>query len=92
METTTIIIAGIIALLTLGALGFFLIWKKQKKKGSCVEKEPNYLVFFIIGISWFPIGIATNNHTFTLMGAIFLIYGLMNKDKWKKEKKCEPKL
>ena len=89
MKTTMIIIAITIALLlALFAAVYFI----RKKKRVCVEKESNYLVFFIIGISWFPIGIATNNHTFTLMGAIFMIFGLMNKDKWKKEKKCERKL
>jgi hypothetical protein len=81
MKTTIIIAITITLLLALFAAVYFL----RKKKKGCEEKETNYMVFFIIGCSWLPIGLATDNHTFTLMGAFFLIFGLINKDKWKND-------
>ena len=81
METTIIITITIALLLALFAAVYFL----RKRKRGCVEKEPNYMVFFIIGVSWIPIGISTNNHTFTVIGVFFMIFGLINKDKWKND-------
>lgn len=79
-----IIISIVIALLL--AL-FTVVYFVRKRKKGCEEKETNYLVFFIIGISWIPIGISTNNHLFTLGGVLFMIFGLINKDKWKNDEK-----
>ena len=52
-----------------------------KNKGEKVEQ--NYRAFFIIGITWIPLGITTDNASFWIMGFIFLIVGLVNRDKWK---------
>jgi len=49
--------------------------------------ELNYRLFFIFGIIWFPLGIVfyntTKNIGFLIMGLIFLIIGIVNKEKWK---------
>ena len=51
------------------------------------RKKPDYRVFFILGISLLPVGIATDNPGLWGMGAIFLILGLANRSKWKAEPK-----
>ena len=65
----------------------------KKNDGEPKEKKPiNYRVFFIIGISYIPLGIATKNHLFMIAGVIFMIAGLVNHKKWKDYKKDkEPK-
>lgn len=49
--------------------------------------EPDYRTFFILGISFLPIGIATDNPGLWGMGSIFLLVGLANRSKWKEEPK-----
>ncbi len=71
----------IIALLVI----FVVVFLINKKKGK--KTEPNYRVFFILGITWLPIGIATDNSSLWVMGVAFLIVGLANRDKWKEEPK-----
>ena len=61
------IILGIVLLIALGAVVFF------KRKRNIPE---NYKTWFIIGVTWIPLGIATDNHVFTVMGAIFMVIGL----------------
>ncbi len=68
------IIVGIFVLMALFAI-FFL-----RRKRNIPE---NYKTWFIIGVTWIPLGIATDNHVFTVMGAIFMAIGLKNKSKWK---------
>ncbi|GAB4117249.1 MAG: hypothetical protein Kow00103_13740 [Candidatus Caldatribacteriota bacterium] len=55
----------------------------QFKKGKFT---PNYRLFFILGTTWTPLGVVfyinTKNYGFLVMGIIFLILGLANKDKW----------
>ena len=62
------------------AMVFFSKLKKEKI-------EPNYRLFFIFGTTWVPLGIVlymtTGNIGFLIMGVIFLIISLINKDKWK---------
>ena len=56
-----------------------------RNKGQRIE--PDYRVFFILGITWLPLGIATDNPGFLGMGAVFMVIGLANRGKWKKEPK-----
>jgi uncharacterized membrane protein len=72
------IIISLIALLLIVGLAVFIL-KKDK------TYEPDYRVFFIIGITWLPLGIATDNTAFLAMGAIFMVLGLANRDKWKEQ-------
>ncbi|MBW3015589.1 hypothetical protein KY330_04145 [Candidatus Woesearchaeota archaeon] len=73
--------------LTLGILILFLVIALLIYKFSKLKKhEPDYYAFFILGICWFPLGFALNNHAFTIMGLVFMVLGLANRDKWKKNK------
>ena len=58
--------------------GVIYIAFKQKKK-----TPQDYYTFFVMGLTWLPIGIALNNSFFYIMGFVFMIVGLVNKDKWK---------
>ncbi|MCF6277877.1 MAG: hypothetical protein L3J16_03910, partial [Anaerolineales bacterium] len=42
-----------------------------RKKGE--KTEPDYRIFFTLGIVWLPIGIATNNPALLGLGAILLL-------------------
>lgn len=50
-----------------------------------LDTGDHYRVFFTLGIVWLPIGIATDNPGLLGLGAVFLIAGLANRSKWKKE-------
>ncbi|MCP4142885.1 MAG: hypothetical protein GY755_21795 [Chloroflexi bacterium] len=71
----------IAAFLIIGLVVFLIV----RKKGANVE--PDYRLFFILGITWLPLGISTDNTAFLAMGAIFMITGLANRDKWKEQAK-----
>lgn len=71
---------AMIALLLVVLAAVFLL-KKDK------EYKPDYRVFFILGITWLPLGIATDNTAFLGLGAVFMVLGLANRDKWKEQQK-----
>ncbi len=66
-----IVLLGIVA---------FILFKKGKRH------EPDYYNFFIIGVIWTAFGIIFYDGMFffLLMGIVFMVLGLANKDKWKK--------
>lgn len=71
-------------MLVLG-LGFF-VWKNR---GKINQGEVNYKVFFILGISFLPIGIIlwlTTGNSGLLglsgLGAAYMAIGLSNRNKW----------
>jgi hypothetical protein len=66
-----------LTLVALLAVAFVFYWRKGE------GLETDYRLFFILGIVWLPLGIATDNPGFWGMGAVFLIVGLVNRDKWK---------
>jgi len=71
----------VIGLIVIGlAIVLYSQFKKEKIK-------PNYRLFFILGMTWVPLGVVfyktTRNISFLIMGVIFLIIGLINKDKWR---------
>ncbi len=68
----------IIALIIL-ALGVIYAWKLNRE-GK--QHETNYQTLFTIGVVWLPIGIATNNPVFFILGTVFTITGVVNSDKW----------
>jgi len=68
------ILIGIIVLLILLAA---IYYKKKYKRPT------NYKAFFIIGVAYIPLGIATENHAFTTLGIVFMVLGLVNNKKWK---------
>ncbi|MFH1522707.1 MAG: hypothetical protein ABIE43_02705 [Patescibacteria group bacterium] len=71
-----------IAISALLILGVIIAIVAIKKKG---KHEPDYRTFFIMGIIWLPLGIATDNPSFWAMGLIFIAIGLANKSKWRKQ-------
>ena len=70
-----IMIVILVVLILLGML-FFYMCKGKKHK-------PDYYSLFTIGIIWVAIGIPLKNYVLLIMGIIFLIVGLVNKKKWK---------
>jgi 4-amino-4-deoxy-L-arabinose transferase-like glycosyltransferase len=90
---STIAIAMIaILLITVFVLIVTVFWVKKNSKNK-LNKEVDYRAFFIMGISFLPLGIfltfAVDNPGFIGfigLGACYIAIGLANKDKWKKEK------
>jgi len=85
-----LISALIIAVLVVIGLVLTLLVFKKKKEGKM--GEPNYQVFFIIGIAWLPIGVVfmltinlVMGIAFMGMGASYMVIGLANRDKWEKK-------
>ena len=78
-----VLIIGTAILTVLFALiAIYIMYKNRGQK-----READYRVFFILGISFLPIGIATDNPGMWGVGAVFLVLGLANRDKWKDEPK-----
>jgi hypothetical protein len=75
------------AIIILAIIGLGLAFIKKTKKGEIPAKDPDYRVFFIIGVTWIPLGIATENPGFIGAGVLFMILGLANKDKWQEQTK-----
>jgi hypothetical protein len=75
-----LILIGIAGVLVVVFLIIFLFKKKTIR-----DSEPDYRTFFIIGVAFFPIGIAIKNPGLWGMGLVFLILGLANRDKWQKK-------
>lgn len=73
----SIIIIGII----LTILAIFL-YKKQGKK-----HEVDYRTIFTMGIIFFAVGLSTDNPGMWPLGLAFIALGLVNKKKWKKQRK-----
>jgi len=80
MSNFWMMIAIAVIIIILGVLCFFVYRKKQ-----C---GPDYYGIFIIGLIWFPVGLLMKNTGFGIIGLVFLIIGLINKEKWN-QKKCE---
>ncbi len=74
--TNTVLMIAIAVIILLLLITAFILQKKRKT-------PTNYKSFFIIGITWIPMGIIMKNYVFSLLGALFLLYGLLNKSKWK---------
>jgi len=77
----------IIVLIVLIAI-FLVVFMVRSASGKKGEKRvPNYRALFILGVTWLPIGIGTDNPGLWGMGIVFMIIGAVNKDKWGKETK-----
>jgi len=80
----------IFGVLIIIALLLILVVKKKKKEGKF--GEPNYQIFFFIGLIWIPVGVvfmmAVNSVigiAFMGMGVAYVAIGLANRDKWEKK-------
>jgi len=82
------ILLTIVAVLVITGIIALLVWKKKKEQPPA---ETDYRVFFILGVCWFPLGVvfmSTGNpigYVFFALGLVYLVIGLANRDKWKKE-------
>ncbi len=72
-----IIISILILVIITVLLAIFIIRYKKK------PHNPDYYTFFIIGITWIPLGLVFKNPGFWIGGLVFMAVGLANKDKWK---------
>ena len=81
----------ILILVVLVILGISVIYAALKNKREGKSFETDYCAFFILGISFLPLGfvfsIVTENPGMFGMSGLGLVYmfiGLANRDKWKK--------
>ena len=75
--------------------GILAVLMVQKRKGEG-KPQANYHAFFILGIIWVPFSVVLMIASFILqipfyigfplfiLGLVYLIIGLKNRDKWKK--------
>ncbi len=89
MNEWIIISLFIIPILVLIAIVIaFVFWKRKKEE---LFNEPDYRVFFIMGICFIPIGIIFSTTInfgfmgFIALGLIYIAIGLSNRDKWEKK-------
>jgi hypothetical protein len=79
--------AIIIILIILIAL-LFVFFIVRSRTGDAEKRHiPNYRALFILGITWIPIGIGTENPGLWATGIVFMIVGAANKKKWGQETK-----
>lgn len=64
-----------------------LIYAILVAKGKIAQKEPDYRAFFIIGITWIPLGIIFENYALLGAAVVFMVIGLTKKDRWKNQPK-----
>ena len=76
-----ILIAVSILLIVLLLIAF--IYKRGERK------EVDYYAIFTLGIIFTPVGIAVKNPGMWALGLVFMIIGLVNRDKWKQKKWSE---
>ena len=77
----------IIILIVLIAVLLVVFMVRSASRNKEEKRVPNYRALFILGVTWLPIGIATDNPGLWGMGAVFMIARAVNKDKWGKETK-----
>ncbi|MFC1801529.1 hypothetical protein ACFLZB_03615 [Nanoarchaeota archaeon] len=78
----------VLGLLILGLILMIVttvLWRKKKR-------PIDYFAFFVIGLTWLPIGLAMQNSALWIMGLVFLSIGLINQKKWKKNRRSWKKL
>ena len=87
MSEWILISAIIVAVMIVIGLLLILVLFKKKKEGKM--RTPNYKIFFILGLSWIPIGIVFLVTINTVLGIAFMglgisyiAIGLTNRDKW----------
>jgi formate hydrogenlyase subunit 3/multisubunit Na+/H+ antiporter MnhD subunit len=80
MGSLSWILIAIAGLLLILGVAFVMLKKKSKR-------PVDYYSLFIMGIIWLPAGFAIKNYALSVIGLVFLIIGLVNRDKWKQNKK-----
>ena len=70
-------IISAIILVVVGIICIIVVRKKGKQ-------QPDYYIFFILGVIWFPMGVIFDNIVFMILGFIFFAVGLVNKERWER--------
>lgn len=78
-----ILFSIVILILIFGVLAILVAKNRGKKH------KPDYYTFFIMGVIWTAFGIIFRGEMtfFLIMGLAFLAIGLINKDKWKSNRR-----
>ena len=84
MSSTMWIILSILILLLIAAAVVFFSRKKKH--------EVDYYALFILGVIWLPLGIPLDNYALTAIGVVFIAIALVNKGKWKTNRKSMAKM
>ena len=79
---------AILSVFVLAIIIAVIVFAMAKKK----KTPPDYYAFFAMGLVWLVIGLAMNNTGLVLLGLLFSMIGLINKNKWKKNKQTWDKL
>ena len=88
-EFFLIMISISMVILLIGVVVGIYVYKKRKQSEM---GEPNFQVFFTMGISFLALGIVLSVAVgpaffgFVGLGIIYMVIGLANRDKWKKKK------
>ena len=75
-----ILVSVAVVIIVLGILAIFFIKAKEGKH------KVDYYSLFIMGVIWIAAGIPLDNTALWGLGIVFFIFGLANKDKWKKNR------
>ena len=75
----TSFIAIILAIVLVLSLGVFFVVRNR----GLETRVDDYRTFFIMGAVFIPIGVATDNYVFSIIGLVFMILGATNRDKWR---------
>ena len=87
------LLISIVILILAILVGVILVFVTLKKRKIGKSAEPNYQVFFFIGISFIGSGIALTAAIspgfigIMALGVLYMIIGLANRDKWKQTEK-----
>ena len=82
MADSSVIAITILILGLLVVVAGLLVYKLRVKGEE--QKPPDYRVFFILGITWLPLGVALDMPVFYILGIVYMVIGLANRDKWPK--------
>ena len=63
-------------------LAFVAVYVRKKKK-----VPTDYYSLFVMGSIWLLFGVLLDYSLFLIMGLVFVIIGVTNKDKWKKNRR-----
>ena len=84
MTTTMWIVLAALVLL-LAAVAWMFFGRKKKH-------QIDYYSLFVLGIIWIPLGIPLKSYIFSVIGGVLVIIALINKDKWRTNRKSIAKM
>jgi len=75
-----LIYIGLGLVLTVAVAVIYVLFNRGEKK-----RETNYRTIFVMGIILLPIGLIFDFMIFSILGAVYILIGLVNRDKWGKQ-------